>query len=84
YVDNTGMAGNNFDEKLEHLCKFFKHVREKRLSLSPKKTQLFMTEAIFAGTRIGRDGIRPDLAKLTVVADWAVPTTLHNLMQFLG
>ncbi|KAH7919813.1 hypothetical protein BV22DRAFT_1022350, partial [Leucogyrophana mollusca] len=84
FVDDTGMAGDDFDEKLNRPCKFMERVREKRLSLSPQKTKLFMTEAVFAGARVGREGVRPDLAKLSAVADWAVPQTLHNLMQFLG
>lgn len=43
-----------------------------------------MTEVIFAGARVGRDGIKPDLAKISAVVDWAVPGTVHDLMQFLG
>ncbi|KAG2047565.1 hypothetical protein BDR06DRAFT_859806, partial [Suillus hirtellus] len=54
------------------------------LSLSPSKTQLFMTEVIFAGARVGCDGIKPDLAKILAVINWAVPSTVHDLMQFLG
>ncbi|KIJ15365.1 hypothetical protein PAXINDRAFT_42413, partial [Paxillus involutus ATCC 200175] len=84
YVDDTGMAGDNFEEKLGRLRKFFERVREKKLSLSPQKTRLFMTEAVFAGARVGKDGIKPDLAKLTAIANWDVPPTVHNLMQFLG
>ncbi|KIJ14147.1 hypothetical protein PAXINDRAFT_42347, partial [Paxillus involutus ATCC 200175] len=84
YVDDTGMAGDNFEEKLGRLHKFFERVRKKKLSLSPQKTCLFMTEAVFAGARVGKDGIKPDLAKLMAIANWDVPPTVHNLMQFLG
>jgi len=42
-------------------------IRREDLSLSPQKTSLFMTEVVFAGERVGRQGIRPDLAKLTAV-----------------
>ncbi|KAG2744356.1 hypothetical protein P692DRAFT_20707890, partial [Suillus brevipes Sb2] len=84
YVDDSGMAGSNFDDKLQRLRKFFERVREMRLSLSPSKTQLFMSEVVFAGARVGTDGIKPDKAKLAAVVQWEIPNTVHNLMQFLG
>ena len=44
----------------------------------------FVTEATFAGGRVGPEGIKPDLTKLTAIADWKVPTDLQNLGSFLG
>lgn len=84
YVDDTGMAGDKFEDKLTHLRKFFERVRAMRLSLSPSKTQLFMTEIGFAGARVGWDGIKPDLSKLSAIVNWEIPNAIHNLMQFLG
>ena len=43
-----------------------------------------MTEATFAGGRVGPDGIKLDLTKLTAVANWKRPTDLQNLGSFLG
>ena len=43
-----------------------------------------MTEATFAGGRVGPDGIKLDLTKLTAVANWKRPTNLQNLGSFLG
>ena len=39
---------------------------------------------MFAGGRVGPYGIKPDLTKLTAVADWKTPTDLQNLGSFLG
>ncbi|KAG2058526.1 hypothetical protein BDR06DRAFT_851802, partial [Suillus hirtellus] len=64
--------------------RFFERVRTMLLSLSPSKTQLFMTEIVFAGARVGRDGIKLDVAKLSAVVNWDIPNIIHNLMQFLG
>ncbi|KAG2047886.1 hypothetical protein BDR06DRAFT_896592, partial [Suillus hirtellus] len=33
---------------------------------------------------VGKEGVKPDLAKLMAVTDWQISQTLHNLMQFLG
>jgi len=84
YVDDGAMAGNEFGELLDRLCIFFTRCRERNLSISPTKTQLFMENVVFGGARVGQDGIRPDLAKIAVVAEWPVPQNLLELMCFLG
>jgi hypothetical protein len=84
YVDDSGMAGSDFNDKLRRLHKFFEGVREMRLSLSPSKTQLFMSKVVIAGAQVGKEGIKPDRAKLAAVVQWGIPSTVHNLMQFLG
>ncbi|KAJ6590222.1 hypothetical protein B0H10DRAFT_2233705 [Mycena sp. CBHHK59/15] len=36
------------------------------------------------GNRVGPDGIKPDLTKLTAIVDWDTPHDLLNLKSFLG
>src|SRR6267154_1153297 len=84
YVDDGAMAGNIFDELLSRLRLFFLWCRERGLSISPTKTQLFMKEVVFGRSRVGYEGIRPDLAKIAAVAEWPVPANLLELMRFLG
>ncbi|OJA08311.1 hypothetical protein AZE42_13915, partial [Rhizopogon vesiculosus] len=43
-----------------------------------------MHKVVFGGSRVGKNGIRPDLAKIAVVAEWPVPKNLLDLMRFLG
>ena len=43
-----------------------------------------MSEVVFAGERVGTEGIRVDLTKLTAVVNWETPTTIQNLEAFLG
>jgi len=69
---------------LANLRTFFVRCREESLSLSPQKTKLFMSEVVFAGERVGTEGIRVDLTKLTAVVNWETPTTIQNLEAFLG
>ena len=56
----------------------------KKVSLSPQKTQLFMSEVVFTGECVGKDGIKADLSKLTAVVNWSTPATIQNLGLFLG
>jgi len=84
FVDDGAMAGDIFADKLANLRTFFTRCREEHLSLSPQKSKLFMSEVVFAGERVGTNGIRGDLAKLTAVVNWQRPTTIQNLEAFLG
>ena len=84
FVDDGGLAGDDFDTMLANTRQLLQRVREKGLSLSAAKCKFFMTEATFAGGRVGPDGIKPDLTKLTAVANWKTPTDLQNLGSFLG
>jgi len=43
-----------------------------------------MMEIIFAGARVGPEGVKPDDTKLTAVVDWFQPPDLLNLSHFLG
>jgi hypothetical protein len=43
-----------------------------------------MTEIIFAGSKVGPDGVQPDATKLTAIVDWRQPPDLLNLSSFVG
>jgi hypothetical protein len=84
FVDDGGMAGDNFETMLANTRRLLQRIAETGLSLSAAKSKFFVTEATFAGGRVGPDGIKPDLTKLTANADWKTPTDLQNLGSFLG
>ena len=84
FVDDGGMAGDDFELMLTNTRKLLQRILETGLSLSASKSKFFVTEATFAGARVGPDGIKPDLAKLTAVANWKTPTDLQNLGSFVG
>ena len=54
------------------------------MSISVKKSELFMPEIVFVGPRVGSDGVIPDTAKLTTIVDWWQPLNLLDLLSFLG
>ena len=43
-----------------------------------------MTEAVFAGARVGPGGVSPDSSKLTAVVNWKVPEDASHLEGFLS
>ena len=84
FVDDGGLAGDDFDTMLANTRRLLQRISDKGLSLSAAKSKFFVTEATFAGGRVGPDGIKPDLTKLTAITDWKTPTDLQNLGSFLG
>ena len=82
-VDDGGMAGDDFGSMIGRTRLFFERVRSTRLSLSAKKSEFFMTEIIFAGSRVGPDGVQVDSTKLTAIVDWQQPPPLTEPVQLL-
>ena len=83
-AETGSMADNEFNEHIANLCTLLNCVCDKKLSLSASKTELFMTEMVFAGATVGPDGIKPDLTKLTAIVDWERPANLGAVESFLS
>lgn len=84
FVDDGGSAADSLEEGMAKLQWILEHVRREKLSLSPSKLQVFMTEAVFTGARIGPGGVSPDSSKLTAVMNWKIPEDASHLEGFLG
>jgi len=84
FVDDGGSAADSFKEGMAKLRRILEHVHRERLSLSPGKLQVFMTEAVFVGAHVGPGGVSPDSSKLTAVVDWKIPEDASHLEGFLG
>jgi hypothetical protein len=84
FVDDGGIGSDSFQEGMEKLTSLLERVRREKMSLSPSKLQLFMTEAVFAGAQVGPQGVTPDTAKLTAIVDWPIPDDASHLEGFLG
>jgi hypothetical protein len=84
WMDNVCIPGDDFDAKLGNLRKFFQRCRDRKLSLSPSKMKLFVTDVLFAGVIVGPNGIKLNLDKVAAVMDWPEPENIQELMGFLG
>ena len=56
---------------------------EKPLFISNEDQTIFI-EVLFAGARVGSQGIRPNLDKVGAVVNWPTPETVQHLTGFLG
>jgi hypothetical protein len=84
FVDDGAAADDDFGSMYKKLHAILERARERGLSISPQKTELFVSEMTFGGGKISSEGLKPDPVKVTAVVGWERPKTLHNLMGFLG
>ena len=84
FVDDGRCTDDTFTGMVSKLRQVFQQCREHKLSLSPTKCRIFMTETTFAGATVGPQGVQPDLAKLSAVVNWKQPDNVLNLLSFLG
>jgi len=84
FVDDRGCGDDTFPGMMTKLRQIFQCCRNHKLSLSPTKCRLYMTETTFAGATVGPHGIQPDLAKLSAIVEWKQPDHALNLTSFLG
>jgi len=84
FVDDGGSVADSFEEGMAKLQRILEQVRKEKLSLSPGKLRVFMTEAVFAGACIGPGGVSPDSSKLMAVVNWKIPEDVSHLGGFLG
>ncbi|THG96055.1 hypothetical protein EW026_g5699 [Hermanssonia centrifuga] len=84
FVDDGGTGGSDFNVKMTNIRRILNRVRERHLSLSAAKLQLFMTNLVFGGASVGPKGVTTDAAKLTAIVDWKRPQNALQLSSFLG
>nr|GAT47179.1 retrotransposon-like family member [Mycena chlorophos] len=84
-VDDMGCGiPEDFEAGLQKLEGVLLRLRAGGLSVSPKKTELFVAETVFGGATCGRNGVSPDLAKLSAIVEWPQPENAQDLESFLG
>src|SRR5579863_2920301 len=83
YLDDLNIYSQNFNEHLKHLQEVFERLRNAGLKLKAKKCQFFKKELAFLGHIVGKDGVKPDLDKISAVKNQPIPANLKELRQFL-
>jgi len=84
YLDDITIYSKTFKDHLQHLQLVFNRLREVDLKLGEEKCEFAKTELCLLGHRIGREGRKPDPAKVEVVRNWPTPQTVKDIRSFLG
>ena len=83
-MDDFSVFGPSFDACLEHLTQILDVCVKKRLVLSWEKSHLMVREGIVLGHLVSSKGLEVDKAKVEVIQDLALPTSIREIRSFLG
>ena len=84
FMDDFSVFGPSFDACLEHLTQILDVCVKKRLVLSWEKSHFMVREGIVLGHLVSSKGLEVDKAKVEVIQDLALPTSIRELRSFLG
>ena len=84
FMDDFSVFGDDFNNCLAHLTKILKVCVRKRLLFSWEKSHLMVREGVVFGHLVSGKGLEVDKAKIEVIQNLPLPTTLRDLRSFLG
>lgn len=84
YLDDIVIYASTLEEHELKLERLMKRLRGAQLKLQPDKCEFLRREVAYLGHIIGKDGVKPDPAKLSAVKNFPRPKNAKNIRQFLG
>ena len=84
YLDDIVVFSTDFSQHLERLHQILQRLQNAGLKLKPNKCKLMQKAVNFFGHIVSADGVSVDPDKISVVADWPVPTNITELRAYLG
>ena len=84
YLDDVVVLGADFPSHLVNLAAVLQRFREAGLKLKPRKCELLRKHVRFLGHIVSSDGVTVDTLKTEQIQKWPIPTTQHQVQQFLG
>ena len=84
FMDDFSVFGETFDDCLDHLTKILQICVKKRLALSWEKSHFMLHEGVVLGHIVSERGLEMDKAKIEVIQNLGVPSSLQGLRGFLG
>ena len=84
YIDDLLVASSSEEEHMRHLHKLFQRLMQYGEVIKHRKCKFGATSLSFLGHIIDKDGIRPLPEKVKSIMDYAAPTSLRTLREFLG
>ena len=84
FMDDFSVFGNDFESCLAHLTKILEVCIRKRLVLSWEKSHFMVREGVVLGHIVSGKGLEVDKAKIEVIQNLPLPSTMKDLRSFLG
>ena len=83
-MDDIVVYGKDLKEHDERLNQVFGRLSKAKITLNKEKCQLRKSEISFLGQSAGKDGIKPEPAKVSAVVGIEAPQNVGELRRFLG
>jgi hypothetical protein len=74
----------NEQEHEEHLRKVLQRLRDCQLYAKLSKCEFWISEVLFLGHIINREGLAIDPKKVTAILDWKAPKDVQGIKSFIG
>jgi hypothetical protein len=84
FMDDFSVFGSTFDACLDHLTKVLQRCINVNLVLSWEKSHFMVTEGLVLGHLISERGIEVDRAKVKLISDLPLPSSVKQIRSFLG
>lgn len=84
YMDDILIFSNTFEDHIRDVNLVLERLEESGLTLNPTKCKWCQPEVDFLGYVVGREGIKPNPAKIKAVSEFPAPTDVSSLRSFLG
>ena len=84
YIDHILAFAKDADEHQRNLDLVHELLRQHQLLLCIDKYTFFQSQVPFCGYIIDKDGVHMDPERIKVIQGWPLPTTVHEVRQFIG
>ena len=84
YLDDILIYSNSLEEHQKHLEQVLERLESNGLYAKPSKCEIGKKSLEFVGHLVGNGKVQPAPAKVDAIRDWPIPTTAHEIRQFLG
>jgi hypothetical protein len=84
FIDDILIYSQNKQEHEEHLRKELQRLRDCQLYAKLSKCEFWISEVLFLGHIIKRDGLAVDPKKVAAILDWKAPKDVRGIKSFIG
>ncbi|XP_051155718.1 uncharacterized protein LOC127278183 [Leptopilina boulardi] len=84
YLDDIIIYSDTLEEHDRRARRLFSRLRAANLKLQPDKCEFLKKEVAYLGHIVGKDGVKPNPAKILAIKQFPVPKTQKEVRSFLG
>ena len=84
YLDDIFIYSKTLKDYRLHVCQVLERLQEAGIQAKVDKCKFYVQETNFLSLIISTEGIQMDSQKVSIILDWAQPTSLRHVRSFLG